>query len=135
VASIYVHVRVAGEHYALPVEQVAEVVEIEAVTPVPGAPESLLGLRNLRGEIVSVIDLASVLGLPGDRRPAKLIVATDRNRRAGLAVDEVVDVAALPETSPEHALGYVRQTAVVDGALLGVLDARSVLDGLDGGPL
>jgi purine-binding chemotaxis protein CheW len=126
--------RVAGEQYALPVEQVAEVVEIEAVTPVPGAPESLLGLRNLRGEIVSVIDLASVLGLHADSRPARLIIATDGGRHAGFAIEEVLDVAALSQTSPEQSLGYVRQTAVVDGALLGVLDARALLDALSGTP-
>jgi purine-binding chemotaxis protein CheW len=132
VASVHVRVRVAGEQYALPVEQVTEVVELEALTEVPGAPDSLLGLRNLRGEILPVIDLASVLGLHRDAQPARLVVATDGGRHAGFAIDEVLDVAALPETSPEHTLGYVRQTAVADGALLGVLDAGALLDALTG---
>jgi purine-binding chemotaxis protein CheW len=128
VPDVYVRVQVAGEQYALAVEHVAEVVELGTVTPVSGAPLSVLGLCNLRGEIVSVVDLASVLGLKRDEDPTRLLVATDRGRRAGLAIDAVIDVAPLPESLPEHGLGCVSATVVVDGTLLGVLGVGALLD-------
>jgi purine-binding chemotaxis protein CheW len=130
-AAIYVRVRLGGEQYALAVEHVAEVVELEHVTPVPGAPASLPGVCNLRGEVVSVIDLAAVLGLPRDRRPERMLVTTDGGRRAGLAIDEVLDVAPLPDTSSAHGIRYITATAVVDEALLGVLDLPALLDAVE----
>jgi purine-binding chemotaxis protein CheW len=131
--AVHVRVLVAGEQYALAVEHVAEVVELGAVTPVPSAPSSLLGLLNLRGEIVSVVDLASVLGLHGERRPTHLLVMGG-GKRAGLAIDAVLDVATLPETSPESGLACVRETAVIDGALIGILDVGALLDSAAGYP-
>jgi purine-binding chemotaxis protein CheW len=133
VTAVHVRVRVAGEQYALAVEHVAEVVEMDAVTPVPGAPRPLLGLRNLRGEIVPVVDLAAALGLRGESRPARVIIATDDGRRAGFAIDEVLDVGALPESSPEKELLFVLETAVVDEVLVGLLDVGAVLDAVAGG--
>jgi chemotaxis signal transduction protein len=130
---IHVRVRVAGEQYALGVGQVAEVVEFGDLTPVPGARESLFGLCNLRGEIVSVVDVAAVLGLSNERRPERIVLATDGNRRAGLAVDEVLDVAPLPECTPEHGLGCVHATTVLGGTLVGIIDVETLLDVAAGG--
>lgn len=129
---VHVRVRVAGEQYALAVENVEEVVVLGDVTCVPGAPPPILGLLNLRGEIVSVVDLASALGLQGELQPARLLVATDDGRRVGLAIDAILDVASLPETSPEEGLGWIRETAVLDGALIGVLDVGALLDAAGG---
>ena len=53
-SGVHVRVRVAGEHYALPVEDVLEVAELRAITPVPGAPPAVLGVRNLRGQVLPV---------------------------------------------------------------------------------
>jgi purine-binding chemotaxis protein CheW len=133
-SAVHVRVRVAGEQYALAVEHVAEVVELGEITPVPGAPTSLLGLLNLRGEVVSVVDLASALGLGGKSSPTRLLVAIDGATRAGLVIDEVLDVGALPETSPEQELGFVQETAVLDGSLVGVLDVAALLGAVGGAP-
>lgn len=132
--AVHLRVLVAGEQYALAVEHVAEVLELTEVTPVPGAPPALLGLLNLRGETLSVVDLASALGLPGEHRPARLVVASHDGRRAGLAIDAVLDVAALPQTSPEDGLACVLETTVIGGALIGVLDVGALLDRAAGGP-
>jgi purine-binding chemotaxis protein CheW len=132
--AVHLRVLVGGEQYALAVEHVAEVLELSEVTPVPGAPPALLGLLNLRGETLSVVDLASALGLPGEHRRARLVVASDNGRRAGLAIDAVLDVATLPQTSPEDGLACVRETTVIDGALIGVLDVGALLDRAAGGP-
>jgi purine-binding chemotaxis protein CheW len=127
-STVHVRVQVAGEQYALAVGEVAEVVELGHLTPVPGAREPLLGLCNLRGEIISVVDLAAVLRLSSEGRATRMLIATHGGRRAGLAIDEVLDVAPLPECTPEQGLGCISATTVVEGALVGVIDAGALLD-------
>jgi len=128
VGTVQVRVRVAGEQYALPVEQVVEVVRYAGVTPVPGAPDAVLGLHNLRGEILTVIDPAPALRLRNRGRPSRLIVAGDEDRGVCLAVDEVLGIDALSEGTPEPGLGCIRATTIVDGALVGLLDVGALLD-------
>jgi purine-binding chemotaxis protein CheW len=127
-SGVHVRVRVAGEQYALAVGDVAEVVELGRVTPVPGARAPLLGLCNLRGEILPVVDLAAILGISDQGRAARLLVATHDGKRVGLAIGDVLDIAPLPECTPEQGCGCVRATAVVAGALVGVIDAGTLLD-------
>jgi purine-binding chemotaxis protein CheW len=55
---------VAGDEYAVAVLRVREILEYEAVTHVPGVPPWILGVINLRGSVVPVVDLAVKLGLP-----------------------------------------------------------------------
>jgi purine-binding chemotaxis protein CheW len=126
--------RVAGEQYALAVDHVTEVVVLDELTPIPGAPEWMLGVCNLRGEVLSVVDLAAVLGLPGAHRPARLVVTTASGTRAGLAIEEVLDVAPMPAITPEHGLGCVQATVVADDMLVGVLDIDAVLEAAIGAP-
>ena len=122
----HVRVRVGGEQYALPVSYVLEVVEIERLTPVPGAPPAVLGVCNLRGQVLPVVDPAPLLGAGGRERATHVVVTEGAAGRAGLAVAAVLDVAALPEPKPAtdpHLAG----AALVEGDLVGVLDVPSVL--------
>ena len=96
-SAVHVRVRVGDENYALPVENVLEVGELGRLAAVPGAPAACLGVRNLRGEILPVFDLATVLGLAPDHPPARVVVAEDDGRRAGFAIDDVTDVVQLPD--------------------------------------
>ena len=96
-SGVYVRFRVGSHGYALPVGHVREVAEPGPLSPVPGAPRPVLGVRNLRGQVLPVVDLAVVLGVEHDRKPARLLIAETGDHRAGLAVDEVVDVGDLPE--------------------------------------
>jgi purine-binding chemotaxis protein CheW len=128
VSSVYVRVRVGSEHYALPVEFVLEVAELGDVTPMPGAPGVMLGVRNLRGQVLPVIDLGEVLRIPSDGAARRLVVAEHDGRRAGLVVDELQDVGALPEISELSESPCLEGAALVDGALVGVLDVGAVMD-------
>jgi purine-binding chemotaxis protein CheW len=76
---------------------VCEVVELGAMTPVPGSTPVLLGVCNLKGEILPCVDLCIVMGVAGDASRELLVVVADDDRRAGLAVDEVVDVGPAPD--------------------------------------
>lgn len=127
-SAVHVRVRVAGEHYALPVDAVLEVAEIGDVTPVPGAPPAVLGVRNLRGQLVTVVDLATLFGLEAGGLPERIVVAEDGDRRAGLAVDSIPEVEAFAQPTEAAESEYLVGAALVDGDLVGVVDLGAALD-------
>jgi purine-binding chemotaxis protein CheW len=121
-----VRVQVADEHYALPVADVLEVAELGDVTPVPGAGPAVLGVRNLRGQVLPVVDLATIFEVaPG--KAERIVIAERDGLRAGLAVDAVAGVEQLPEATEEVGSGHLVGAALADGALVGVIDVESVL--------
>ncbi len=128
-SGVHVRVRVAGEHYALPVDRVLEVAELGAIATVPGAPPEILGVRNLRGQVLPVVNLAVVLGLPGGD-PTRVVVVESGELRAGLRVDEVLDVAELPPSSEQVESDLLESARMVDGELVGVLDVDAVLSSI-----
>jgi purine-binding chemotaxis protein CheW len=133
--SLHVWVRVAGEDYALPVEDVLEVADLGEIAPVPGAHPAVLGVRNLRGSVMPVVDLASVFGLPKPASPERIVIAEHNGRTAGLAVDSIAGVEPLPEASEEVDSPHLLGAALADGALVGVVNVRSVLDSVQAAPV
>src|SRR3954468_2899316 len=69
-AQSYVVFRLGGEGYALEVMRVQEVLDVQAMTEVPGSSKSLLGVINLRGHVVPVYDLRIPFGMRIDSKPA-----------------------------------------------------------------
>lgn len=126
--TVHVRVRVGGESYALPVENVLEVAELGEIAPVPGAAPSVLGVRNLRGQVLPVFDLARIFGIPREGTSARLLVAEDGPRRAGFAIDEVTDVGDLPDPDEEGESPFLRGAALVGDALVGVVDVPRLFD-------
>ena len=124
-----VHVRVlaGGEHYALPVTGVLEIADTGKVTPVPGAPPGVLGVRNLRGQVIPVIDLATMLGLSDDAESERIVVTEDGSLRAALAVTSTVDVGELGAATEEVESPYLSGAILVDGALVGIVDVPALL--------
>jgi chemotaxis signal transduction protein len=133
-STLHVRVRVAGEDYALPVEDVLEVAEYGEVAPVPGAPASILGVRNLRGQVLPVLDLARILGLPPGPVPERLVVAQEAGRKAGLAVAAVVGVEEMPQGHEPAESQYLTGQTLIDGALVGIVDPAPVLGAVEGAP-
>ncbi len=91
--------RLGEELLGLPVEEVQEVVLVQPLTAVPLAPDLFLGLLNLRGQVMPVLDLARAMGI-GERdvSSGKLLVVKVGGEPMSLHVDEVGDVLDLPET-------------------------------------
>jgi purine-binding chemotaxis protein CheW len=125
-SAVCVRIQVAHEHYALPVEQVLEVAEPGDTAPVPGSPAHVIGVRNLRGQVIPVISLAHLLGLSEDQ-PQRIVVAELGPRRAALAVERVLDVDALPDPVEPTESPYLSGAALIDGTLVGLLDADAIL--------
>lgn len=93
---------VAGHRFCLRLEDVERLLPLMQWQPVPDGPAYLLGLMNLRGEAVPVLDLARRLGLPGRPRyelDLPVILASLGGLRAGLVVDEVLGVKAVPRAA------------------------------------
>jgi purine-binding chemotaxis protein CheW len=121
-----VRVRVGGEQYALGVAHVHEVVDLGELSAIPGSADNLLGLLNLRGEIVPAFDLASILQIDSDAHPRRLLITQRDGQRAALAVDEVLDVAPLDGAMQESDSPHLLASMVLDGAMVGMLS----VDGL-----
>lgn len=122
----YVIFQLGGEHYALEVLRVQEVLDMGALTYVPGAPPSLRGVLNLRGHVVPVWDLRIPFGLPVDssisRAPCVLMVESnvgDQVRVTGLLVDRVSDVLEFPNDSiqPSPPMGLGKASSYVRGLI------------------
>lgn len=130
--NVYVMIRLAAETYAMPVGHVREVAALGQVEPVPRARPELLGIRNLRGQILPVIDLARLLGVPHAAAPALLLVAEASGRRAGFAIDEVSGLGELPDPDEETDSDLLAGAVLSHGGLVGVIDTPRVFDALDG---
>jgi chemotaxis signal transduction protein len=128
--SVHVRLRVASEAYAMPVEHVLEVAGLGQVRAVPGARPELLGVRNRRGQILPVADLALLLGIPRTAPPGRLLVAEAGGRRAGFAIDEVSGVGELADPAEETESGLLVGAAFSEGDLIGVIDVPRVFDSL-----
>lgn len=87
---------VAGRVYACPVSAVREVVPLARVARLPGAPVSILGLINVRGSIVTVVNAGELLHPGAPARAQTMVLVVDVGERGvGLAVERVADVRAL----------------------------------------
>jgi chemotaxis signal transduction protein len=122
VTAVHVRLRVAGESYAFPVEHVLEVAELGEIAQVPGADSTVLGVRNLRGEVLPVFDLASVFGIGREGRAGRLLIVEHEGRRAGFAIDEVMDVGELPDPAEETESKFLHGASLDDGELVGMVD-------------
>jgi chemotaxis signal transduction protein len=108
--------RVGRDAYAVPIESAREVVASPAITHLPTAPASVLGICNVRGEIVPVFDLGILLGLgPLPSIAAMAIVETGLGA-AGLAISEMAVAVELgEEVAATDGPGTVAAFACDDG--------------------
>ena len=129
---------VADLFFGVDVLNVQEVLRFQPMTPVPQAPEVIEGLINLRGQIVTAIDMRRRLQLPpraGDKSPMNMVVRT-ADGAVSLLVDEIGDVLdmddATYERTPENldpaARDLIRGVYKLKDRLLLVLDAERTVD-------
>lgn len=104
-----------GHVFGTPVPKVQELIQYQEMTRVPLAPAVISGMINLRGQIVSAIDLRCRLGLPArpqGQLPMNVVVRTDEGA-VSLLVDEIGDVIEVQEEAlespPETLQGFARE--------------------------
>ena len=130
-----------GESFAIDLRHVTEVFEVESVTVVPGMPSLLIGVTNLRGTVVSLIDLRGVLGLTKmDMALPFAVVIRQGARQVGLLVDHVPEIHTvtredlLPamQDGPAGARPCISAVLRLDERLGGVLEVPQVFALIDG---
>lgn len=105
-------------NYGVPVEQVREVRDMQTVTPVPGSPPFVEGVTNLRGQIITVMDLRKRLNLPEKSYASEKIIIIDLGKHAiGVVVDSVTEVSTIRGPDIEK---NSEVTSTLDESILGV---------------
>ena len=134
----YVTATIGGQLFGLPIARVQDVFMPARMTRVPLAAPEVAGLINLRGRIVTAIDMRRRLGLPAldDDRPRLAIEIECKGEFYGLLIDAIGEVLKLQassrEDNPVNLEGRLARVAAgvhrLDGQLLVVLDVDRVLD-------
>lgn len=118
--STWLGFELAGQTYAVPLAAVREVIRAEDPTPVPGAPNDVLGIINVRGSIVTVLDGCQRLGTRDSGADARqrLMIFHDERENVGMRIDTVQDMLELDAQEP-----MTQRGRRADGdPVLGVLD-------------
>lgn len=131
--------RLGAEEYAIPIEMVESIIKLGPLTRVPGSPSYVRGVMNLRGRIMSVIDLRHRFGMPpeADQPDCRILVVQYGDTTIGLLVDSVSEVFNLDEMEfqpppPElgnGAVGGVDGIIHADNRLIVLLNVESILRG------
>jgi purine-binding chemotaxis protein CheW len=123
--------------FGVEVVKVQEVLRYQEMTKVPLATDVVQGLINLRGQIVTALDMRCRLGLPprnSDANPMNLVLRSDEGA-VSLLVDEIGDVLEVdadshehvPETLPAEQRRFIAGVCKLDGKLLLVLDTEHAM--------
>lgn len=141
----YVTLGVAEDLFAAPVEKVQEILDMRPIARLPQAPGTLLGMIDVRGQGVPVVDLRLILGLPevADTENTRIIVLAlagkDGELRLGLRADRVFEVTVLDEESldpPPSVSGTWSGHCIAgigrrNGRFVTVLDLERLLGGFE----
>lgn len=125
------------ETYGINVMQVREVLRYTEIAPVPGAPDYVLGIINLRGNVVTVIDTRSRFGLlQGEITDNTRIIVIESERQViGILVDSVAEVVYLrsseidttPSVGTDESAKFIQGVSNRDGKLLILVDLNKLL--------
>jgi len=135
----YVTVFIGGQLFGLPISRVQDVFMPDRLTRVPLAPPEIAGVLNLRGRIVTTVDMRRRLGLPprDDNKPSMAVGIELKGESYGLLIDTVGEVMKLGQATLEpnpvnldprlaRVSGGVHR---LDGQLMVILDVDYVLNG------
>ncbi len=125
------------EIYGINVMQVQEVLRVTEIAPVPGAPSYVLGIINLRGNVVTVVDTRSRFGLastPIDDA-SRIVIIESEEQVVGILVDSVAEVVLLreseidsaPNVGSDESSRYIQGVATRDDKLLIVVDLNKLI--------
>jgi purine-binding chemotaxis protein CheW len=114
---LFLAFKVRDEDYLVPVQSVAEVIQVPKLVPVPDVSPYVLGVINLRGQVVPILDLAIRFGIEGgcDAERPVIIVVVDGDEHLGLLVGGVKSVLAVPADRLDRKPLTERRSTVIDG--------------------
>ena len=134
----YVVFQVAGERYGVTIAQIGEIAKPFDTTPVPRTADFVVGIGNVRGVVIPVLDLASRLKLPPSSRTrdTRILILRHDDEQYGLVVDRVFGVAQIapedlegtPGALPGQRAEFIHALARSEGDIIIVLDLATLLD-------
>jgi purine-binding chemotaxis protein CheW len=134
----YIQFSLGQEIYAIPLLDVKEVIPIPETTKLPNAPKHFVGIMNLRGQIISVVDLRIKLNIPKTEAPTEeaVIIASLLGLNVGLVVDSInkvltlnrSDINEVPEVNFQVSSKYLLGVYQGSENLTIMLDLEQVLD-------
>ena len=134
---LHVVFKVAGAEYVMPASEVLQMESFTGATPVPGSPPHVLGIVQLRGRVIPVVDLRARFGLPSQEPgpDARLVVGQVGERTVALLVDVAREVMSIPEEALKppprlmghQAEGFVKSVAQIGNRLVMAVDFSKVV--------
>lgn len=133
----WVTFRLDNEKYGIRVMQVQEVLRMTEIAPVPGAPDYVLGIINLRGNVVTVIDSRKRFGLSEAEADdsTRIVIIEAEKHVVGILVDSVAEVVdlqtseidAAPNVGNDESSKYIQGVSSRDKELLILVDVNKLL--------
>jgi purine-binding chemotaxis protein CheW len=115
----WVTFQLGEETYGITVMEVREVLRVPEIAPVPGAPDYVMGIINLRGNVVTVIDSRKRFGLPAKEidDSTRIVIIEAKKQVVGILVDNVAEVVELRASEIEAApnVGNDQSARFIDG--------------------
>ena len=133
-------VSLGGEQFTIDLQNVREVFVVESITPVPGMPAGLVGVTNLRGSVVPLLDLRQMIGLAAENAQRYAVVVKHGNWQVGVLVDTVPEIRTLskdqflpaPVGTGDGGNPFVSTVVNLEDRLRGVLETSVVLSHFEG---
>jgi purine-binding chemotaxis protein CheW len=133
-------VSLGGELFTIDLQNVREVFVVESITPVPGMPAGLVGVTNLRGSVVPLLDLRQMIGLAAENALKYAVVIKHGNWQVGVLVDTVPEIRTLskdqflpaPVGTGDGGNPFVSTVVNLEDRLRGVLETSVVLSHFEG---
>ena len=133
----YIVIQLGDERYGIDIKHIDNIVKMQRITRVPKVPKYLRGVINLRGEVVTVMDLRSKMELPAveaTKNTRIIILKVENMEKTGIIVDEVREVVTLSDDSVEKVTHdakdetslFVNAVGKVGGELVSLLDLHTV---------
>jgi purine-binding chemotaxis protein CheW len=133
----FIEFSLGGEDYAIPLLMVREVISVPDTTPIPKAPTHFLGIMNLRGQVISIVDLRKKLKVDSRQDKEEAVIIVDiGSMNIGVVVDSINKVLAfspeevceMPEVESQLNTQYIQGVYKKEKTLTVLLDLAKVLD-------
>lgn len=134
----YIEFSLNSEDYAIPLLMVREVISVPETTPIPKAPQHFIGIMNLRGQVISVVDLRKKLKIqPKENNKDEAVIIVDfKGVNVGIVVDSInkvlefssSEVQSMPELEGEINGNYIQGVYKKAEGLTVLLDLAKCLD-------
>ncbi len=130
----FLSLSVEEEIVGIPLKKILTISKTLDIVEVPFTPHYMVGIINLRGEIIPIFSLKSLLGLSETKEPTRIVTLDTLHGKAGVLVDSIRGVIRLEEKQlePNPMVGrysaYVRNVAHIEGGLISILDIDKIFD-------